>query len=500
MTAGPRRLVWLVVAGAAVWWAWHALHKPPVGRALDNGAELEWGDCWFDSPLWRPVHCGRLYTASEPGTEASRFALPVVYIPQLFWRRSAPPTLYIAGGPGGAAWLEAEAMDFWFDWADAADWPGDLVLYDQRGVGLSQPALSCPELRAARRELLPLHLPTEAAYRRVRDATRACRDRLLTDGVDLGRFTTALNAQDAIDVMRAMGLEQWDLYAVSYGSRVALEMLRRAPQHLRALVLDSVYPPEVNGELADAWLLQRSLEMFGRICELVATCSEKPAVLRQQLEQAFARVADEAIRARVRDPDGGTALTVVYDHEDLAWLVFEAMYQGDLIPSLPRSVRALAAGHLDGPMRSLIQDSVDALLDDSLSDPVASSVECHDTGPVDWDSAQQQLQRYPRVAEIKRLDWSYHVCRYWQSGAAPAEFRAPVRSAVPALLLAGEFDPVTPPEWAEQAARQLTRGDLFVFPGVGHGVLDSHSCAADLVRTFLAQPTGGSAPNCLQNL
>jgi pimeloyl-ACP methyl ester carboxylesterase len=67
-------------------------------------------------------------------------------------------------------------------------------------------------------------------------------------------------------------------------------------------------------------------------------------------------------------------------------------------------------------------------------------------------------------------------------------------------LLAGEFDPVTPPEWAEMTAAHLSEGRLFVFPAVGHGVLDSHHCAADLVRRFLADPGGGRAPKCLDHL
>jgi pimeloyl-ACP methyl ester carboxylesterase len=85
-------------------------------------------------------------------------------------------------------------------------------------------------------------LPSEEAYRRVREVTRACHDRLRDEGVDLSRFTTQHNAADAIDLMRAMGHERWDVYGVSYGTRVALEMMRQAPEALRAAVLDSPYP------------------------------------------------------------------------------------------------------------------------------------------------------------------------------------------------------------------------------------------------------------------
>jgi pimeloyl-ACP methyl ester carboxylesterase len=498
--AALRWAVWPLLLLPAAWWAFEQLHAPPAALQLDNGARLEWVDCWFDRPLLRPVHCGRLHTAPGDDARPRSFSLPVVYIPQWFWARSGPPVQYIAGGPGGSAWLDADDIGFWFDWVEETAWPGDLVLYDQRGVGLSEPAFDCPELRELRRRLLPLPLPTEEAYRQVREASRACHDRLQGEGVDLGQFTTAHNAADALDLMRSMGLSQWDVYGVSYGTRVALEMMRQAPQRLRAVVLDSLYPPQVNAELSDAWLLQRSFELFTRICELADRCTETPETLQQTLQAAMTRVERELLRLSVRDPDDGSDIAVVYDHEDLAWLLFEAMYQWDAIPDLPESVAALAEGRLDSAMRRLIQDSVDALLDDSISDPVATSVDCHDAGPVDLRDVQAELARYPQVAQIKRFDWQYHACRYWQSGEAPAAFREPVDSAVPTLLLAGEFDPVTPPEWAELAAASLARSQLFVFPAVGHGVLDSHLCAAELVRAFLHEPTAAKVPKCLARL
>ena len=495
-----RWAIWPVLLLPALWWGWHQLHQPPAALQLDNGARLEWVDCWFEVPLWRPMHCARFHSAPENDSVPVQFSLPVVYLPQWFWLRSGPPVQYIAGGPGGSSWLEAENIAFWLEWVEETRWNGDLVLYDQRGVGLSEPALACPELHELRRSLLPLPLPTEEAYRRVRVATRACHDRITATGIDLGRFTTRANAADAVDLMRAMGFRQWDVYAVSYGTRVALEMMRNVPEHLRAVVLDSPYPPEVNAELSDAWLLMRSFELFGRICDLADECTETPEELSRLLERAFERVERESIRLSVRDPDTGQDIAVVYDHEDLAWLLFDAMYQWDAIPRLPESVRALAEGRLDTHMRGLIQDGVDALLDDAVSDAVATSVDCHDGGPIDLRDARRQLELYPRTAGIKRFDWQYHACRFWESGEAPAAFRTPVISDVPTLLLAGEFDPVTPPEWAESSALHLNNAHLFVFPAVGHGVLDSHVCAADLVRAFLAGPEAPRVPECLDRL
>lgn len=491
-----RLLFWPLALLPAVWWAWHAWHAPPVPVALASGAELEWVDCWFDKPWWRPMFCGRFRTGPEPGA----FELPVLYLPKPGLRPDLPPTLYIAGGPGGSSWLGADEVTYWADWVDLTGWSTDLVVYDQRGVGLSQPAHDCPELHAARRELLPLPLPSEEVHRRMREASRSCQDRLLAEGVDLSRFTTRDNAADATALMRAMGLAQWNLYGVSYGTRVALQMQRSAPEHLRAVVLDSPYPPEVNAELEDVWLLHRALGLYTRICELADDCTESPEDLREDLRLASERVRREGIKLTVRDPDDGRDLAVVYDQDDFVWLLFEALYQWDAIPALPPGVRALIDGRLDSHLRGLIQDSVTGLLDRSVSDAVASSVDCHDAASVDLRDFERRLAQFPDVAEVKRLDWQYHPCRYWSSGDAGDAFRRPVVSDVPTLLLVGEFDPVTPPRWAESAARSLSRAHLFVFPAIGHGVVDSHVCAGELVNRFLDDPDRPQPPDCLGQL
>ena len=127
-------LFWPALLMPAIWWTWQALHAPPPGLALENGARLEWVDCWFETSWLRPVHCGRLHTAPEPGALPTQFALPVVYLPQRPWKRRGPPVLYISGGPGGSSWLEADAVDFWFEAAvttEDTDWTTLRAYYPQ---------------------------------------------------------------------------------------------------------------------------------------------------------------------------------------------------------------------------------------------------------------------------------------------------------------------------------------------------------------------------------
>ena len=123
----------------------------------------------------------------------------------------------------------------------------------------------------------------------------------------------------------------------------------------------------------------------------------------------------------------------------------------------------------------------ETLLDDAISDAVASSVDCHDTGPVDLRDARRELARYPRAARIKRFDWQYHACRYWDSGAAAADFRRPVVSDVPTLLLAGEFDPVTPAERASAS------------PG-SRGLMASRARTWGVIGSVISLPSAPSGP------
>ena len=495
-----RRSAWLLAPLLILllaWTGWQWLHRAPQTLPGARGAQLEWTDCWFEVSPWRPVHCARLHTSPEAGLKPTGFALPVVYVPAPFWQRGGAPVVYVAGGPGGATGLDAESLPFWLDWIDQVGWQSDLVLYDQRGVGLAEPAVDCPQLRQKRLSMLDSELPNEALYAAMRDAAQACAQRLQGEGWQLARFNTPRNADDLLDLVETLGLEQWRLYGVSYGTRVALEVMRREPPGLQAAVLDSVYPPQVNGEAGNNWLLNRSLRLFTRSCELVGRCDYHRERLQAALTEVLARLQREPMRVELRDPRDGGSLQLRLDHEGLAWLIFESQYLWHNLELLPGAITALAQGNVSSELRSMLQDSLDALADTSLSEAVGSSVDCADNAPLAEAAFEASRRQFSQVADIVRLDWRYSNCRFWPSGDAGEAFRQPVHSEVPSLLLAGEFDPVTPPQWAYLAAHSLPRGQVFSFPGIGHGVLDSDACAIDLVQAFLRDPQAPQPPACL---
>lgn len=146
------------------------------------------------------------------------------------------PLFYLEGGPGFAGSPSVVFLGSAFK-------THDVVGIDQRGVGRSLPALNCPQLTALSRrddlkaaQVAPLTLA----------ATIACGEQLRASGVALEDFNTTQAALDVDWVRRALGYEQINIYGASYGTLLAQELLRRAPGHLRAVILDSVIAPTID--------------------------------------------------------------------------------------------------------------------------------------------------------------------------------------------------------------------------------------------------------------
>ena len=178
-----------------------------------------------------PVPSELTVTCHQIEVEGASISVAVLHAPD----PTGNPVLFLHGGPGGRAvadryrWLtpRSELLD-----------THDVVLVDQRGGGDSTPSMDCPEMRRPDAE--------EAALA----GDRACRDRLIKSGVDPSSASVERIAIDLVVVRQALGIDRWHLHGVSFGSRVALELMRRDEPAIVSVVLDSVVPPDAD-ETAD---------------------------------------------------------------------------------------------------------------------------------------------------------------------------------------------------------------------------------------------------------
>ncbi len=383
-------------------------------------------------------------------------------------RGAADPLFILAGGPGQAA------TDFYALVAPAfarVQRERDIVLVDQRGTGGSN-ALNCPfpdEDEAV--ELTPAQLRAHA---------RAC---LAALHADPRYYTTSVAVQDLDAVRAALGYEQINLYGVSYGSRVAQHYLRRFPDHTRAVILDGVVPADAVLVADGSLQAQRALDLIFARCAADATCHAAFAAPRAQFEALRSRLSAAPARVSLPDPDTGivTALDLRLAHLQIAMrLLSYAPSRAALLPLILD--QAVAHNNLV-PLAAQAVIMANRYVD-VLSYGMHNAVVCTEDVPFINPGKIDRTALAKAYLGTAQLDGLVEVCREWPRGLIDADFHAPLVSDRPVLLLSGSADPVTPPEYAQRAARGLSKALQIVLEGQGHGQLAT-GCVPRLMARFL---------------
>ncbi len=458
---------------------------------------FEPAECEYEDEYDVDLECGYVVVPenySAPDGNLVYLAVTIIRSPG--GARFADPVVYLAGGPGGSATDDVES---WLEQPFLAD--RDLILFDQRGTGWSEPSLNCIELEYGDDEDVV--------------AAQACYERLIDEGIDLAQYNSAASAADLHLLRQALGYSEWNLLGVSYGTRLALTAMRDYPQGIRSVILDSVYPPEVDAYEEEPLNGVRAFEMVFAGCAADAACRRAFPDLDQTLYALLDDLQADPVEFTFVDPWTEDEEDVTLDGVELAGAIFQSLYDTATIPWLPYAIDQLAQGNYEeawilllggeeGPDFSrrawLRQDDDEDLTD---SEGHFYSVECYEEVPFNSVSEAADLAVTSSSPLIPYLmpdtNSVFEICAIWNVGRAPALETEPVRSAIPALVLAGDYDPITPPAWAQSAARYLSASFYFEFPGVGHGVVDTE-CGQAVIADFLNNPRTQPDPRCLTRL
>jgi pimeloyl-ACP methyl ester carboxylesterase len=403
------------------------------------------------------------------------------------------PVIYLAGGPGDAPLVAYNAGadplaegDWWNDTATIRR-KRDVIILSERGAGGSTPDLDCFEprdTRPARARRRAITEPQET------DILLKCRADFDRRKIDLSRFTTPALADDAADLVTAMKLGKVNLYGISYGTRWALEVMRRHPDIVRSAVLDGVYPPEVNGEQNEPEIVRGVFEQLYADCASDELCRKRNPDL-ATVTRALITDADRAPVEVAMDLDDG-AQTVKLDSTKLLLVLLFMMREGDAA-MVPDTVTALSHGdrRLITRFAEDLEQEEGALTEGNAQQfgGLFNTIECRESwAAVDQAAREQAIQAggiYSRTAQMSKLA---AYCPVWRVPPAPPAERQPVESGIPTLLLSGGYDWLTPPAWGREAARHLSLSKHVIFRSQGHGVSAQDPCAARLRDEFVDAP------------
>jgi pimeloyl-ACP methyl ester carboxylesterase len=364
------------------------------------------------------------------------------------------PIVYLAGGPGGSG-IEAARGDRW-PLFDTLRRQGDVILLDQRGVGLSSPPPACST---------PWRFPadeasTEAGFNRsLEAAVRVCAADWRAKGVDLAAYNTADNAEDVADLARVLG-GKVRLVAISYGTFLGLQVLRDHSDLVERAAFAGVEGPDDTVKLP----LQAD-HALARLARLAAK-DPKAAALTPDLEASLRKVLDRLGRepawGETKGPDGKPVRVRIsrYDMQVVVAFLLATSPNAAIIPGLAADMEkgdfASAARMVLWLRRFLSNLPAMALATDAASGASAA--------------------RLARVkAEVKRSLFGNAVNMPSADFASalgvpelPARWRTAVRSSTPTLFISGTLDSRTPPENAETARRGFASSAHLVLDGAAH--------------------------------
>ena len=455
-------------------------------------------DCWFNTPAGHTARCGVLSVPEQWGVAASRLLKLRFAVLRRAATATDTPIVYISGGPGEPARLDASSIGYWWSWIDREPWlqARDLVLFDQRGVGLSEPRMDCPELAGAAYRVLSEALPAKASDAIWAGAAASCHARLTANGIDLASYNTSATVADLKSLLSQLGYSSSILLASSYGTRVALRLAADPTVGTRAMILDAVDPPDVRDYADGATNAAAAFARLFENCAADSICHSSFPDLANNFERVVAQAAATPVSVAVPDPRGGT-LTVRLDDAKLLETLFYAFYDWHRLEELPAIIAALAHGNTQ-PLKPLVSLGLENYDADQVSLGLFLSVECHDNF---FFNPRETVERAAASAPLFRnfalSTLPLAACPSWPAGRASEAERAPLTRDVPVLMLSGELDPATPPQWAAEAAARLPHAYLVKFRGVGHGVLAAQACASRLVGHFLANPSTAPTDDCL---
>jgi pimeloyl-ACP methyl ester carboxylesterase len=448
------------------------------------GIDPIWADSNKVSCFLIPVH----KNVAVP--DSGKYSLAVV-IAKAMHETQQSPLLYLHGGPGIATIENVKRYLKSPTWKLLRE-QRDLIFFDYRGTGFSDPEL-CNYIQDSLATFSSANLSSQERSAKENSLYTHCRETLLTKGVNLADFTSFQLAADAAAIRSALQITDWNIYGVSYGTTIALNLLRSFPSNIKSVILDSPFPP--NAPWND---FVRPFDTCFKALERSILRDPVNAKIFPSLRKDYVKAVSWLNKKPVQlsDEKNGATTKYMYDGDDFAWSIWSAMLSPRSIPYVPIAIREIANGN-DSILRqwSTAFSSPDAY--GKFSEAQSHAILCFEARPQKFeDTAESLTVKYPDFISFNS-GYNTQLCDVWRPEIANKEIFEPVVSDVPVLILSGEFDPVCPPVFATITAKTLTNSTLIIVPAASHAAIHADDCLRKIANDFISAPGKNASTQCV---
>ncbi len=418
-------------------------------------------------PMAKRVRCGYVNVPENRSSAESRIIkIAVAILPSKNKNPKPDPVVILSGGPGFPLIRMHDVIPKMLAPILAKR---DIILVDQRGVGFSTPRISCPEVTT-----FGSPVPNMESMKDV----QTCYDRLIASGTDLNGYTTRENAADFDVVREALGYQEWNLLGASYGVLLGLEIMHNHPDGLRSVILDSAFPPHVNG-ISDHGDILGLLGQFIDNCNADKTCADKHPNLEKQIN-AFANTLEkQGDKAPIEV--GFLMMLLTSNIND---------------PKLPDMIEDFSIGK-NPAMHGPKEESSGPPKEDISGWGMATSILCAEEVAYIDDSIDKKMGHsrntrwspafYNDLDKVTNL--SKVMCNIWDVQPVDGAQDTFVTD-VPALIMASDIDSSTPIQWSRETMRYLKNGHMVELKGLGHVTFFARNpCPSTIMAKYLDDPT-----------
>ncbi len=442
-----------------------------LGISSQGAGALELEQCRISAGPAFPgikARCGMLERPVNPDDpESLLLSIQVAVVPALNLQPQTDPIVPLAGGPGQGAIQFYSAIAAAFERVRS---DRDILLVDQRGTGASA-RLDCP----VEEELIEGQFSVAQTI----EYAKTCLEGLSHDP---RYFTTSIAVRDLEAVREALGYPSLNLYGVSYGTRVAQHYAKRYPGSTRTIILDGVVPPQLALGPEIATEAQQAIDNIFARCAADSACNERFPDIAAAFTALKNKLTNKSVQVSIAHPVTGRVETISFGRQELAGAVRLLAYSPSSIAMLPLLVAEAANGNYQ-PLVAQFQMTL-MNMTDALALGMHNAVICTEDVPFYVAASIDRAALDASFMGPMQLEALEAICSVWPAGPIDDDFKQPLSTEIPTLLLSGSADPITPPRFADMAARNLKKAWLLTGEHQGHGQIVV-GCMPRIIERFI---------------
>jgi pimeloyl-ACP methyl ester carboxylesterase len=441
-------------------------------------------------PALKEARCGRLLVPENRAHAGGKMiSLSVAIVKSAAAQAKPDPIVWFAGGPGDDAITEIPMA-----LAGKLNADRDVIFMSQRGTYSAVPKLTCESIDRWPEDTLNMPYDAAATAKAYYQATVACLKVLAARTSDLGAYNTLESAADYDDLRRALHIDKWNVYGISYGTDLALTYMKTHPSGIRSVAIDGVFPPQLAGGVSSWTSAGEGIKAVFAACQAQAACRNRygdiGATFRRLVIQYEA--APKTVSVAVPGQSGKVKVKISGGML-LQWAVSPGTH---LAPKMPAAFYALAHGDPAPIASTWAIPKLDPNGVGVVSNGLFFGVACGEWVPYETEqqvvaAGRRAFPTFPmsilRVAP--NLPFMRQNCAATNVRPAPALVREATRSNLPTLVVNAQYDGQTAASFGALVARTLPNATVVTIPNIAHVAYgspsaDANKCAYAIADSF----------------